>query len=147
MKLSCWLAGTMSDFAEKFENNEALYNQARAFWRSLEGSTMWLVIIFAVCGIAFAAYYYTIYNNKPNRHYHPKYWWMHFVATFFVSLLLTLGCEYLAAAPKLDGAMSLEILIAVVNGGYAVLLYFGMSLLWWNFLPTNAYRCFKFYKS
>ena len=147
MKLSCWLAGTMSDFAEKFENNEALYNQARAFWRSLEGSTMWLVIIFAVCGIAFAAYYYTIFNNKPNRHYHPKYWWMHFAATFIGSLLLTFGFVCLVAAPKLDGAMWLEGKIAFANGGYAIAIYSGISLLWCKCFPTNAYRIIKYYKS
>lgn len=137
----------MSDFAGKFENNEALYNQARAFWRSLEGSTLWLVIIPAVCGIALAAYYYTIFNNMPNRHYRPKYWWIFFAAAFIVSLFLTFGFVCLVAAPKLDGAMSLEWKIAFVNGIYAVIVYFLMSLSWWNFLPTNAYRHLKFYKS
>lgn len=147
MKLSFWFAGKMSDFAGKFENNEALYNQARAFWRNLEGCSLVFIMISIVFGIGLAAYYYTIYNNISGRHYQPKHWCLHLAATFIVSLLLTFGCEYLAAAPKLDGAMSLEIQIAVINGFYAVFVYFLTAVFWCNFLPTNAYRFLKFYKS
>lgn len=144
MKLSIWLAGTVSDFAGKFENNEALYNQARAFWRSLEGYSMWFLLIFFISGITTAAYYYTGYNNSPGRHYHPKYWCIHLAAAFIICLILTFATEYTAAAPKLDGAMSLEIQIAAVNAFYAALAYLVTSLVWCNFFPTNAYRLLKF---
>lgn len=143
MKLSIWFAGTMSDFAGKFENNEALYNQARAFWRTLDGGSLWFILTFFILGIATAAYYYVPYNNSPGRHYRPKYWGWHLTLALIICFILTLVIEHLIAPPKLDGATQLEIQIATVNAFYAVLVYLATSFVWCNFLPTNAYRLLK----
>lgn len=144
LKLYQWIAGSLTDFLSQFQNNESLYQQARAFWNKLEGISSLLLITFVILGIVFAFLYYKPFNNKPGRHYIPKHWIIFLVLTFVVSFLITLGLEYITVAPKLNGALLLEIKIALGNGIYASLLYFLISILWCNALPTNAYRLFKF---
>ena len=143
LKLYDWIAGSMTDFSSQFKNNVALYNQARAFWNKLEGSSSIIVLIFVVLGIALAAFYYKPYNNLPGRHYTPKHWFLFLAVTFVITFLLTLGFEYFAVEPHLIGSMLLEVKIALGNAIYASILYFVVSFLWCNFFPTNAYRWFK----
>ena len=144
LKLYDWIAGSMTDFTSQFKNNEALYNQARAFWNKLEGPSSIIVLIFVVLGIALAAFYYKPYNNLPGRHYTPKHWFIFLAITFVITFLLTFGFEYIAVEPRLNGAMLLEIKVALGNAIYASILYFVVSVVWCNAFPTNAYRWFKF---
>lgn len=145
LKLYQWLAGNMNDFCRPFQNNEALYKQAQSFWNQLEASSIWFVLIFVGLGIIIAYTYYQPFNDKPGRHYKPKYWFIFLVLSFLLTLLTTLGFEYFAHAPKLKGSFLLELKIAIANSIYATLLYFVVSWIWCQFkLPTNAYRLIKF---
>lgn len=144
LKLYSWIAGSTTDFTRPFKENEALYNQARAFWGKLENLSIVIVLIFVVLGIAMASYYYKSYNDSPGRHYTLKHWIIFFFVTFIVTFILTLGFEYFALPPKIDGALLLEIRIALGNAIYSSILYFITSVVWCNSLPTNAYRLFKF---
>ena len=144
LKLYSWIAGNMADFAKPFSENKALYNQAKGFWNKLENSSLLIILVFLVLGIAWAVYYYTSYNNKPGRHYTPKQWILMFLITFAVTFLVTLGVEYLAAEPRINGAFLLEVKIAIANALYASFTYLLISIVWCNTLPTNAYKMFKF---
>ena len=144
LKLYSWITGTMADFVKPFSENKALYNQAKGFWNKLENYSILIVLLFLVLGIACAAYYYTSYNNSPGRHYTPKHWILMFLITVVVTFLVTLGCEYLAVEPKINGAFGVELKIAIANAIYAGLAYLLTSIVWCNTLPTNAYRMFKF---
>ena len=139
-----WIAGSMTDFVNQFKNNEALYNQARAYWNKLESSSSIILIIFLVLGILMAVCYYQPYNNRPGRHYTPKHWLIFLAITFVLTFFVTWGFEYFAVPPKLDGATMLQLKIALGNAIYASLLYFIVSVVWCFALPTNAYRLFKF---
>lgn len=144
LKLYSWITGTMADFTKPFSENKALYNQAKGFWNKLENFSLIIVLIFLILGIAWAAYYYTSYNNSPGRHYTPKHWILLLLATVVVTFFVTLGFEYLAVEPKINGAFLLEVKIAIANALYAALAYLITSIIWCNTLPTNAYRMFKF---
>ena len=139
-----WIAGSMSSFTKPFQENEALFNQAKAFWRHLEGSTMITIAIFVVLGILLAVIYYKPYNDKPGRHYRPTHWLLFLIVTFVLTLLVTWGYEYVAVKPVLYGALMLEFKVSLGNAIYATALYFVTSLVWCVALPTNAYRLFKF---
>lgn len=134
----------MNDFTRPFADNKALYNQARAFWNKLENVSSVIVLICFVLGLAIAAYYYSQYNNKPGRHYTPKHWLIWLAVTVVATLVLTLGFEYFAVAPKIKGSFILELKIAFGNAIYASVVYFLTSVVWCNFGKTNAYRLFKF---
>ncbi|MBO4849808.1 MAG: hypothetical protein J5529_02775 [Prevotella sp.] len=137
------IAGGMPEFTRQFQNNEALYKQAQSFWNKLEGVSFFIVIIFVVLGLVLAAYYYQPYNNCPGRHYTPKHWIFFLIGTFALTFLTTLGFEYVAVVPKLQGAFVLELKIALGNAILASFLYFLTSIFWCNALPTNAFRLFK----
>lgn len=139
-----WIAGSMNDFAKQFKDNEALYNQAKTFWRHLESSSTLIIVMFIVFGIALAVTYYMPYNEKAGRHYRPTHWLGFLLGTFVFTLLVTLGFEYIAVAPKLDGAFMVELKVALGNAIYASIVYFVTSVVWCNVGPTNAYRIFKF---
>lgn len=141
-----WIAGSMNDFARPFQENEALYNQAKSFWRHLESSSMVIIGIFLVLGISLSIMYYLPYNEKPGRHYHPIHWGYFLIGTFVMTLLVTLGFEYIAVEPKLSGAFMVESKIALGNAMYAAFLYILTSVVWCNVGPTNAYRIFKINK-
>ena len=134
----------MTDFVNQFRNNDVLYNQARAYWNKLEGSSSIILIIFLVLGISLAVCYYQPYNNRPGRHYTPKHWLIFLAITFVLTFFVTWGFEYFAVPPKLDGTTMLQLKIAMGNAIYASFLYFIVSVVWCLALPTNAYRLFKF---
>lgn len=139
-----WIAGSMSDFTKPFQENEQLYNQAKTFWRHLDGFMPIVIAIFIILGILLAWYYYKPFNDKPGRHYRLRYWCGFLAVTFFLTLALTLVLEYIVAKPTLNGAFRLELMIAIGNALYASVLYFLTSVVWCNALPTNAYRLLKF---
>ena len=139
-----WIAGSANDFTKRFSENEVLYNRARGFWHQLEGDVLIIIALFVVLGILFAWCYYGPYNEKPGRHFKPKNWLIFMLITFVASFVATLVFEYIVAAPKLDGALMLEVKIALGNAVYATLVYLLTSVVWCNWLPTNAYRLLKF---
>lgn len=139
-----WIAGSMSNFTKPFQENEALFNQAKAFWRHLDGSMMVVIAIFIVLGIALAATYYKPYNDLPGRHYRPTHWLVFLVITFILTFAVTWGFEYIAVKPVLQGAAVLEMKVAFGNALYASGIYLATSWVWCSFLPTNAYRILKF---
>lgn len=138
-----WIAGSMSDFAKPFQENEALFNQAKSFWRHLESFSIILVLLFIIIGIIMAVLYYWLYNNKPGRHYMPTHWLLFWAVTFVMGFVITFLFEYAVAQPRLDGAVMLEVKIALGNGIYSSILYLVISIVWCNALPTNAFRIFK----
>ncbi len=138
-----WIAGSMSDFTKPFRENDALYSQAKGFWRLLDGSIIIAIAIFLVLGIAFAAYYYKWYNNSPGRHYRPRHWLAFLGIAFVFTFASTCFFEFVAVRPILNGAGIVEMKIALANAIYASIVYLITSVVWCNALPTNAYRCFK----
>lgn len=144
IKLYSWLAGSLSDFTKPFQDNEALYKQARAFWNRLDNNSIVIFLIMIVLGISFASYYYKPYNDKPGRHYTLGHWAIFLVVTLAMTFVVTWGFEHFAVPPKITGAMWLEIKIAFCNALYAVGVYFIMSVVWCTLdLPTNACKIFK----
>jgi len=102
-----------------------------------------LIVIVILLGVLLAIWYYKPYNEQPGRHYKPKYWFIFLGITFFLVLITTFLLEYIVVEPRLPGALSVEIRIALGNAIYATLLYFITSFVWCNWLPTNAYRLLK----
>ena len=144
LKLYSLIAGTKPDFAGQFRNNESLYKQAIAFWNKMEGFSIFIVLLFVIFGILLSYIYYSPYNKQPGRHYTPSHWLGFLAITFVLTFMVTLGFEYFAATPRLNGALFLQIKIALGNALYASIVYFVCSIVWCNWLPTNAYRLLKF---
>ncbi len=144
LQLYKWIAGGMTDFTRQFQDNENLFKQAQSFWNKLESVSIWIVIICIGLSILLAVIYYQPYNNIAGRHYKPTHWVGFLLLTFIATFGFTWLFEYIAAAPKLQGSLLLEMKIALCNAIYASGLYFVLSFIWCWCLPTNAYRFLKF---
>lgn len=142
------ITGTYSEFAKPFRDNETLSKQARSFWNQLDNAALYFLIGAIVFGALVAAYYYTLYNQKPGRRYKPQHWWMWLLITIVATLAVTFGVEILIAKPQLNGAVWLELRIALSNAIYAIFVFLSVSFVWCNFgCRTNAYRYLKLKKS
>lgn len=141
-----WIVGKMSYFINSFpQDNAALRQQAQSFWKHLDGGTWYFVIAFVAVAILCAWSYYGPFNERPGRHYRPCWWWMFGLATIILSFIVTIAIAYMVAAPKLNGAWSIEIRIALANMIYSAMLYVLMSFGFCNgwFGKTNAYKLLK----
>lgn len=142
-----WLAGSENDFLQQFQNNENLYVQAQTFWSQLDGTMVFIFGAMVVIGLLGVSIYYGPYNNVPGRHYKVRHWLLFLGITFGLTLIVSGGIEHLICEPELDGASALEWRVALANALYAGIFYCIVSLIWCNFLPTNAYRWLKLRKS
>ena len=143
MDIHTFWVGSLSKFAQPFKDNEALYNQARAFWRNLEGCSPFLTIAFVVISLALAWYYYFPFNNQPGRHYRVRYWLGFGFVAAIVTLIASMVIEYAMATPKLDGALAIEVIIAIFNALYSFFAYIVVSLVFCKCFTTNAYPFYK----
>lgn len=137
-----WATGSMSDFTKPFENNDALFNQAKAFWHRLDDYALIFIVIFIILGIGLAYIYYKPFNEKSGRHYKPSYWLVFLIGSFIVTLFLTYIIEMIVVHSSISGASWLEFKVAFGNAVYAALLYFITSVVCCRFLKTNAYKIF-----
>jgi hypothetical protein len=135
--------GSMNDFVNKFKDNEAVYNQAKMFWKTLEGNAILYWGVFIAFGIILAALYYTWFNNMPGRHYKPKWWWLFMLVEFVITLFVTYGLVQHLVPARVQGAVGIEWRLAIGNAIYSAVFYLIVSCAWCIFLPTNAYRFIK----
>lgn len=122
------------------EGQEALYQQATIFWNQLDSIAFWLPFVVAIVGGGLAYYYYGPFNNKPGRHYLPKYWWGTMVVCAVVSFLLSLLIPMGLVGTSFKGSLGLECKLAFGNMIYSILFYLIISFIWCRWGKTNAYR-------
>lgn len=135
-----------NDFISQFKENESLYQQAKTFWKHLEGLSICYYAIAILLGIALAWWYYKPFNETPGRHYLPKYWCYFLIGSGFAAAFLTFVLEIIVAKPQLDGAWGVEVQVALINAVYTVVLYLLVSILWCVSNKTNAYPFYKIFK-
>ncbi len=134
-----------NDFISQFKENDSLYKQAKTFWKHLEGLSLGYYAIAILLGIALACWYYKPFNESPGRHYLPKYWCRFLILAVFFAAIFTFVLEFVVAKPQLDGALGIEIKVALINAVYTVVLYLLVSILWCVSNKTNAYPFYKIF--
>ena len=138
------LIGNKASFLQSYtgEGQEDLYRQAGLFWDKLDSLSIVFLLLFFLIGVLAAWYYYKPFNEQPNRHYLPKYWWMFFIASAIVSFLVTLGAALGIAYPRIDGTWTIEIRIALQNAVLTLAINCLASVFICKRCATNAYRMF-----
>lgn len=83
LKFYQFLIGNKASFLQPYTGNgqDDLYIQASLFWDKLDSLSIVFLLLFFLIGVLAAWYYYKPFNEQPNRHYLPKYWWMFFIAS------------------------------------------------------------------
>lgn len=128
------------------EGMETMYQQAQIFWNKLDSFSPVFFIICLLVGIFMAYWYYGPYNEQAHRHYLVKHWAKFLGICAVISLVATFAVAYVAAPPRVSGSLSMEILLAIGNAIYSVIVYLIASFVWCNWLNTNAYRFLKINK-
>ena len=134
--------GSKPSFLQPFEGEgqEAMYQQATIFWNKLDSVAFWLPFVIAIVGGGLAYYYYVPFNNKPGRHYMPKYWWVTMAVCAVVSFLLSLLIPMGLVGTSFKGSLGLECKLAFGNMICSILFYLIISFIWCRWGKTNAYR-------
>ena len=137
-----WATGSMSEFANRFQDTPALQQKAKIFWRGMESNSLFFFLIFIVIGILVAETYYKDFSNKTGRKYHPKYWALFGGIALILTFFITFIFESFMLNDDISGAQSIEWIIASVNTLYAAIIYFFTSVFCCRFQTTSAYRLF-----
>ena len=138
------LIGNKASFLHPYtgDGQEDLYSQASLFWDKLDGLSIVFILLFFLIGVLAAWFYYKPFNEQPNRHYLPKYWWMFFIASAIVSFLVTFGAALGIAYPRISGTWTIEMRIALQNAFLTLVIYLLASVFICKKCTTNAYRMF-----
>lgn len=138
------LIGNKASFLQPYtgDGQEDLYSQASLFWDKLDGLSIVFILLFFLIGVLAAWFYYMPFNEQPNRHYLPKYWWMFFIASAIVSFLVTFGAALGIAYPRISGTWTIEMRIALQNAFLTLVIYLLASVFICKKCTTNAYRMF-----
>jgi uncharacterized membrane protein YraQ (UPF0718 family) len=130
-------------FTQQF-TNEQLQAQAAKVWQQLDEWSLVLLVAGILIGVMTAVYYYTTFNNKPGRHYKLIYWLIGLFLASLLGLIFTAIFEYFLIKTNLkSGIYLLYGKCALNNAFYCALSYLVTSIVWCNYLPTNANRLFK----
>ena len=133
-----------TSFVDSYHSqNDALTERLHTWWQTFAGADMWYILIFVACAFMFALWYYTDFNNRPGRHYTPKWWGLFGLWNMIATLILTFVVSYFLITNQQGygtKTMTLQISLAFINAVYSAVAYLFFSFVWCNWLPTNAYK-------
>lgn len=130
---------TKSQFMDKFDSEDTK-KLAENCYNSLDSGSLYIFIFMLVVTIGLCIFYFTAYNNWPGRHYKRWHWIVFYIATVIASFFGSALIGWIIAKPAVAGYMSLVWDISFGNLLYSLFGFGILSVIWWLFLPTNAYR-------
>lgn len=130
---------TKSQFMDKFDSEETK-ELAEQCYNSIDAGSFYIFIFMVVITIVLCVFYFTLYNNLPGRHYRRWHWAVFYIISVLTSFFGSSLIGWIIAKPAVSGYMSLVWDISLGNLVYSFLGFIVLSVVWWLFLPTNAYR-------
>lgn len=126
------------DYLGKYANDDSAKKAATKLWNAIDGDG-WVPFLLMVLLTALIAWvYYFPVNNKPGRHYHPKWWGIFGVVTLAAVFAMTIVCcFFLAKSPGFDYGLILK--ASGVNTLYAAVVYLLFSVIINRTGKSNAY--------
>lgn len=121
--------------------------KATLLFNSMNNCETWLflscILIVLITGIS----YFTWYNNtvKPwGYHYRKRHWAGWFVIAIIINIISSwVICNITLDMLTLPGTSEFITWYVIGNSCYTIIFYGILSLVWYNWLPTNAYRWWK----
>lgn len=139
-----WGLPNQGEHLNRYRENESLYNMACAFWSNLDSAAIYFMILFVILGILIACFYYYGYNRFPGRKYKVQHWVIWLVITVVATVAITLGLGNAIVTSNLQEKFGFLFRISLINGVYALAVYFISSVIICNLpIATNAYRFLK----
>ena len=142
-----WILPNEQAFLKTFKDNDAKLNAAKQFLNSLSNCELLLFLICVFVTIMACVSYYTWYNRlvKPfGYHYRRRHWAAWLAITLVVTFCVAkFACIPLLKNVGLEGTDDFILRLYIGNAVYALVIFLFASIVWCNFLPTNAYRWFN----
>lgn len=124
-----------------YTEDEAAKKAATKLWNAIDNSNLILVIGMILLTIFIGWGYFYPFNQRPGRHYHPKYWgiWggIATVLTFFSTFIV---CYFNAKNPSFDYALLAK--VSAINALYSIPVYLIITLTINKLGNSNAYPIF-----
>ena len=131
------------DYLTPYTEDEAAKKAATKLWNTIDSMDIILFIVMFMLTILIALWYYFPYNQRPGKHYHPKYWWIFGVGAVSFVFASTFGiCYFIAKNASFDYTFLIK--VSAVNALYAILVYFILSLFINKSGKSNAYPYIRF---
>lgn len=132
-----WFTSKKAYLASHAENDSAK-KAATKLWNAIDGGDWILFLVMVLLTAAIAWYYYIPFNNRPGRHYHPKWWGIFGLGTLVVAFTVTIvGCCISTDYWSFDFKLIFK--AALVNTLYAAGWYFIISVIINRKGWSNAY--------
>ena len=127
------------EYLAKFANDDSAKNAAAKLWRSIDQCDVCLVVVMAVMTLLVCWFYFFPYNQKPGRHYKPKYWRIFWIVNFVLVLVVSYFMSYaMAKNPSFDRGLLFQ--VSWVNALYSLVLYWCIS---WGFNASGKSNAYK----
>ena len=125
-------------YLANYADNESAKRAAMRLWNSID-SIVWIpFVLMIVLTVLHCWGYFFPYNNKPGRHYHPKYWVGFGLCNLILVFLMTfIVCYVFVPNPGFD--IWLLVKVAFANMLIALILYYIISTIINRNGKSNAY--------
>lgn len=126
-------------YLAKYASDESAKKAAAKLWNSIDKCDVFLVAMMVVLTLIVCWFYFFPYNQKPGRHYQPKYWRIFWVINSVLVLVLSYGMSYaMTKNPGFDQGFLFR--VSLINAIYSVVLYWGASWCFNASGKSNAYK-------
>lgn len=144
-----WFRPNSGELMRQFVDSDSRSNLARAFLKSIDGCETMLTIAFFFFTLLFCISYYTWYNQivKPfGFHYRRRHWCAFMlISEILIGVSSFIICKLSLINLGLPGTSEYVTNYIIGNLCWGIILFFLISWIWCTWLPTNAYRWFKWF--
>lgn len=146
MKLFTWPYLGQDALAQRdFQDDEQALTAVKQFFSAIDGTSTILLIISIVLPAVICIYYHKGFNNKPGRHYIPKYQFMFFLVSAAATLVVSWIVEIaIVKLPPVDGNFGVfRFLVAIGSMCFGMVIYTITALVFGFTGRTNAFPLHK----
>ena len=133
-----WIMSKKNYLATYAEDDSAK-KAATKLWDSISNGDIILFVMMLVITISLCFIYFFPFNEKPGRHYHPKWWVCFYIATLILVFVSSLAVCWWCIAKNPGFDIWFLMKVSAINMLYALLLYFAMSFVFIKSGKSNAY--------
>lgn len=132
---------TKKAYLTPYTEDEAAKKAATKLWNAIDHNNFILVGSMILLTIFIGWVYFYPFNQRPGRHYHPKYWGIWGGIAIVLTFILTfVFCYFTAKNPSFDYALLLK--VSALNALYSIIVYAVITFFINRYGNSNAYPIF-----
>lgn len=126
-------------YLANYASDDSAKKAAAKLWSSIDQCDVYLVAEMVVITLLVCWFYFFPYNQKPGRHYKPKYWRIFGLVSVVLAFMISYFTSYaMSKNPGFDHAFLVK--VSGINSLYSVALYWCASWCFNASGKSNAYK-------